>query len=171
MVGVGGYCLPCQYHTACLPRGLPGCDRPLDTLPRPTKNTQRTHLLRYLRHVAAALDQARGGIFVADLLGGPAAERDLTLPRHNSTTGLGYTWLQSGFDPVTRRMTGTIRLREMDGREARRYNFHYDWRMWTVPDVRELLRQAGFSTTYVWIRPIKVESVCWRGGGLRGGAP
>ncbi|KAL6768098.1 hypothetical protein ACKKBF_B37785 [Auxenochlorella protothecoides x Auxenochlorella symbiontica] len=118
----------------------------------------RTHLLRYLRHVAAALDQARGGIFVADLLGGPAAERDLTLPRHNSTTGLGYTWVQSGFDPVTRRMTGTIRLREMDGREARRYNFHYDWRMWTVPDVRELLRQAGFSTTYVWIRPIKDAS-------------
>ncbi|RMZ54134.1 hypothetical protein APUTEX25_005290, partial [Auxenochlorella protothecoides] len=93
--------------------------------------SDETHLLRYLRHVAAALDQARGGIFVADLLGGPAAERDLTLPRHNSTTGLGYTWVQSGFDPVTRRMTGTIRLREMDGREARRYNFHYDWRMWT----------------------------------------
>lgn len=42
-----------------------------------------------------------GGVFVADLLGGHAAEAPVRLPRQNAVTGLHYVWEQGAFNPVT----------------------------------------------------------------------
>ena len=28
--------------------------------------------------------------------------------------------------------------------------FEYDWRMWTIPEIRECMEDAGFKSTYVY---------------------
>ena len=35
--------------------------------------------------------------------------------------------------------------------------FQYNWRLWTIPELREMLVAAGFSQTYVWLRPMQVH--------------
>ena len=70
----------------------------------------RSELLRYFQRVSAALSP-EGGIFVADLLGGHAAEAPVKLPRQNAVTGLHYVWEQGTFNPVTRHINGYITLK------------------------------------------------------------
>ena len=35
--------------------------------------------------------------------------------------------------------------------------FQYNWRLWTIPELREMLVAAGFTHTYVWLRPMQVH--------------
>ena len=35
--------------------------------------------------------------------------------------------------------------------------FQYNWRLWTIPELREMLVAAGFNQTYVWLRPMQVH--------------
>lgn len=37
-----------------------------------------------------------------------------------------------------------------------KHAFSYHWKLWTILDVTELLRQAGFNAVHVWLRPMKV---------------
>ena len=35
--------------------------------------------------------------------------------------------------------------------------FQYNWRLWTIPELREMLVAAGFNQTYVWLRSMQVH--------------
>jgi hypothetical protein len=43
---------------------------------------------------------------------------------------------------------------------ALRRAFSYHWRLWTVPECREMLHAAGFDATHVWVRHVRHERVC-----------
>ncbi len=34
--------------------------------------------------------------------------------------------------------------------------FRYDWRLWTIPELAEMLEEAGFDCMRAWLRPMKV---------------
>ena len=34
--------------------------------------------------------------------------------------------------------------------------FRYDWRLWTIPELAEMLKEAGFDFMRAWLRPMKV---------------
>jgi hypothetical protein len=34
--------------------------------------------------------------------------------------------------------------------------FRYDWRLWTIPELAEMLEEAGFDGMRAWLRPMKV---------------
>lgn len=36
--------------------------------------------------------------------------------------------------------------------------FRYDWRLWTIPELAEMLEEAGFDSMRAWLRPMKVLS-------------
>ncbi|GAB4817447.1 hypothetical protein N2152v2_004493 [Parachlorella kessleri] len=110
---------------------------------------QRSELLRYFQRVRAALSP-EGGIFVADLLGGHAAEAPVKLPRQNAVTGLHYVWEQGTFNPVTRHVNGYISLKCPQTKQVLKHAFSYHWKLWTILDVVELLLQAAFASTHVW---------------------
>ena len=38
-----------------------------------------------------------------------------------------------------------------------RHAFTYNWRLWTIPDLVELLKQAGFKEVHIWVKPLKVR--------------
>ncbi len=106
----------------------------------------RPELRAYCR--AAHRNLARKGIFVLDMLGGyEVLHEGLEEPRR--CRGFTYVWEQKRFDPITHRCEFAIHFRFPDGSEIRRA-FVYRWRLWSIPEVREVLTEAGFSRVEVY---------------------
>ncbi len=108
----------------------------------------RRTLLRYFRRAHSSL--ADDGILVLDAYGGYEALQEMKeRTRHRWFT---YVWDQARYHPVTGDLTCHIHFRFPDGSRLDRA-FTYDWRLWTIPELRELLREAGFSqVTVYWER-------------------
>ncbi|MFU8896884.1 MAG: class I SAM-dependent methyltransferase, partial [Gammaproteobacteria bacterium] len=105
----------------------------------------RAALLEYFRAVHASL--AEDGLFVLDIYGGSDAYAE---QEEETDYGLfTYVWDQHGFDPITARYICYIHFRFPDGSELPRA-FSYDWRLWTLPELRELLAEAGFARSVVY---------------------
>lgn len=105
----------------------------------------RAELVGYFRAVHAAL--ADDGVFVLDIYGGSDAYDE---QEEETDYGLfTYVWDQHGFDPVSARYICHIHFRFPDGSELPRA-FSYDWRLWTLPELRELLEEAGFARSFVY---------------------
>ncbi|MGF1508676.1 MAG: class I SAM-dependent methyltransferase [Myxococcota bacterium] len=106
----------------------------------------RDELRRYFSTVRSRLRSP--GIFVADLFGGYESMED---DREEITEykGFDYVWEQHRFDPVTHFGTYKIHFRFKD-RSRLDDAFVYDWRLWTIPEVREVLIEAGFDRAVVY---------------------
>jgi cyclopropane fatty-acyl-phospholipid synthase-like methyltransferase len=100
----------------------------------------RADLGRYLRAARRAL--APGGLLVLDAFGGWDAQKELT-ERRRLRGGVTYVWEQEAFDPITHHLRCAIHF-EGPGRRRLRRAFRYEWRLWTLPELRELLAEAGF---------------------------
>jgi len=112
----------------------------------------------YFRAVRASL--APGGLLCLDAFGGTdacqAAVETRRVPASRGPAGervppFRYTWEQRDFNPVDHRLRCRIHFRMDDGREIRNA-FSYDWRMWTLPEIRELLDEAGFRESFVYLQ-------------------
>jgi SAM-dependent methyltransferase len=110
----------------------------------------RDAMLAYLRHARRSLRP--GGVLALDAFGGPGAmrvgeqPRPFTLPDGERGT---YIWQQRSFNAVTHRIDCRIHFRLPDGKQINNA-FRYDWRLWTLPELVELMQQAGFATVNVW---------------------
>lgn len=89
------------------------------------------------------------GILVMDMMGGPKCHEDEYEETRNITGGFKYVWEHASFDPITHDALFHIHFRFKDGSELEKA-FTYDWRLWTLPEVRELLHEAGFSKVDVY---------------------
>lgn len=105
----------------------------------------RDALRRYFRAARARLRP--DGLLVLDAYGGPEAQERRTERRR--CDGFTYEWDQARFDPVSHRTTCYIHFRFSDGSRLARA-FRYDWRLWTLPELRELLGEAGFPESEVY---------------------
>ena len=119
---------------------------------------ERAALVDYFRAARRAL--ARGGLFCLDLFGGSDATRMLVEKRQvPASRGPGgerippfrYEWEQADFNPVDHRIVCHISFRLRDRRRMRRA-FTYDWRMWTLPEIRDALAEAGFRESIVYLQ-------------------
>jgi len=88
------------------------------------------------------------GIFFVDMFGGPEAQQEMKEKTKNK--GFTYVWHQAKFNPVTHFIRCHIHFRFPDGSRIKKA-FTYEWRLWTAPEIRELLVEAGFSkATLYW---------------------
>lgn len=117
---------------------------------------RRTDLVTYLRAARASL--VSRGVLVMNLYGGTRAEKPLVErtrkaagngPDGTMHEGFTYIWEQESFDAVTRRLLAHIHFESRAGRRMARA-FTYDWRMWTLPELRECALEAGFREVEVW---------------------
>ncbi len=114
-----------------------------------------------------------GGLFVLDVYGGYESVQTLEEPRkvkvpkqysgtkkhsepEEAWAGLKgmknftYIWDQAFFNPIDHGVINHIHFRFKDGSEINQA-FSYDWRLWTLPEIRELLEEAGFpSVQFYW---------------------
>jgi hypothetical protein len=101
---------------------------------------RRDELLDYLRRVHRELP--RDGLFALDVYGGTEATDEMEEER-KVEEGFTYVWEQACYLPGTADYTCHIHFRFRDGSRLKRA-FTYEWRLWTMPELKELLREAGF---------------------------
>lgn len=101
----------------------------------------RSELLEYLR--AAHADLAEDGIFSIDIHGGPESMEEMEEEREIDE-GFDYIWQQKRYWPATGEYLCHIHFRFPDGTEMKKA-FTYDWRLWTLPELVDVLYDAGFS--------------------------
>jgi SAM-dependent methyltransferase len=91
---------------------------------------------------AARRALARDGLLILDAFGGPDALK--MMRERTQYRRFEYVWHQDDHDPVSGDYTCHIGFRFPDGSSIPRA-FSYHWRLWTLPELRELLVEAGFS--------------------------
>lgn len=107
---------------------------------------EREVLKRYLELSLSRLRPE--GLFFLDLYGGADAMRTMTEERENE--GFDYVWDQNTFDPIHHKVVNYIHFEFPDGSRLHRA-FRYEWRLWTIPELRDLLREVGFGeVTVLW---------------------
>jgi len=102
----------------------------------------RREMLDYFTR--ARRDLADDGIFVVDLHGGPESIDVMEEETELEDEGFTYVWDQDQHWPVTGEARLFIHFRFPDGTEMNRA-FQYDWRLWGLVELREILEDAGFS--------------------------
>lgn len=91
----------------------------------------------------------KDGLFLIDAYGGyESHEPDLEEPR-KIEGGFTYIWHQDKVDPINNHVLNHIHFEFRDKTKLRKA-FSYDWRMWSLPELRELLEEAGFSRVTVY---------------------
>ncbi len=105
----------------------------------------RPTMKRYFRKVRDGL--TADGIFFLDAFGGYEACQEL----EESTVhrGFTYVWDQSSFNPINSDITCHIHFKFRDGSRMDKA-FTYHWRLWTLPELTEMLDECGFKASVYW---------------------
>jgi SAM-dependent methyltransferase len=105
----------------------------------------RATLRRYFERARAGL--VEDGVMILDAFGGYDAIREMTeRTAHKKFT---YIWDQHRYDPVTGEILCYIHFAFPDGSKLKKA-FTYDWRLWSLPELREILLEAGFRRVTVY---------------------
>jgi len=121
---------------------------------------RRNELRSYLEATRRRLRP--GGLLFLDAYGGtgaicPDTERRRIAPcaafDGTRVPGFVYVWEQVSFNPVDHATVCHIHFRvRQNGRvQEMRRAFTYDWRLWTLPELREILLEAGFRDVLVYV--------------------
>ena len=107
---------------------------------------QRSQMQAYADNAVRSLKP--GGVFILDAWGGYEVQQP-HLERRRLKGGVDYLWDQVSFDPITHDIECRIHFEFRDGRPGVRNAFTYDWRLWTLPELREVMQEAGFQDVHV----------------------
>ena len=105
----------------------------------------REDLLGYFKRAYEGL--VDDGIFVCDAYGG--SESFSEIEEERDLDGFTYVWDQSYYSPVSGDVVNHIHFRFPD-KTIMKKAFTYEWRLWTLPEIQELLKEAGFRDVTVW---------------------
>lgn len=106
--------------------------------------TTRDDLRGYFARVRDGLNP--GGLLMIDSWGGPETIDERVETRR--VEDFTYVWDQVRFDPVTHHSDCRIHFRFKDGTELKNA-FRYQWRQWTLPELQELMVEAGFKDVHI----------------------
>ena len=105
----------------------------------------RATMKRYFKQVHRGLKD--DGVFFLDAFGGYEAFR--VMEESTKYNGFTYVWDQAKYNPITGDGTFHIHFRFKDGSRLDEA-FTYNWRVWTLPELTELLDEAGFRASVYW---------------------
>jgi len=106
---------------------------------------ERAQLRAYFERVRTGL--AKDGIFFLDCYGGHDAFK--VVRERTPYKRFTYTWHQAAYNPINGDYTCHISFSFPDGSRLPKA-FSYHWRLWTLPEIREILAEAGFRRTTVY---------------------
>lgn len=109
-----------------------------------TFNT-RERLTRYFANAHRGLKD--DGLFILDAFGGSEAMSEMK--EKTKLDDFTYVWHQAKYHPVTGYIRCHIHFHFPDGSKMKKA-FTYEWRLWTLPEIREMLLAAGFSKVTVY---------------------
>ena len=143
-----------QARVRLLQQDVRSANRPVDILTAQNFSfwifKTRKGLLDYFR--VAKDNLKKQGIFILDMMGGSECydeeHTDVKVIR-NGKHRYKYYWKQVRFNPITYDTQFHISFKFSDGSRLKKA-FQYDWRFWSIPEVRELLAEAGFGESHVY---------------------
>ncbi len=91
----------------------------------------------------------KDGILFLDFFGGYEAYQELEEKTKHKELGFSYVWDQSKYNPITGDCTNYIHFRFKDGSKLERA-FTYTWRLWTMPEILDILEECNFKATVYW---------------------
>jgi hypothetical protein len=112
----------------------------------------RAEIKHYLEVVYQQL--ADDGMFVTELYGGTeaivAVQDEREIEGDEETGGdFTYQWEQASYNPINHETLCHIHFKLSDGSRIEKA-FTYDWRLWSIMELRELLHEVGFTTVRVY---------------------
>lgn len=120
----------------------------------------RGSLLRYLRQCRERLARGNagfgGGVLALDTYGGAGAFRLGGIERSHPGRGretIRYTWVHEHADPTSGMVRNSISFRVLvDGEQRAELPraFVYEWRLWSIAELREAMAEAGFASSAVY---------------------
>ncbi len=105
----------------------------------------RPLMLEYFRRIRDTLKD--DGVFFLDAFGGYEAYEEMK--EKTKYDGFTYIWEQARYSPITGEMDCYIHFKFPDKSKLKRA-FSYTWRLWSLPEIRELLLEAGFRNPTVY---------------------
>ncbi len=105
----------------------------------------RKLLRKYFRAVHRGL--GTDGLFMLDAYGGSDAHTEMSEKTVHDT--FNYVWDQERYDPISGDFLCHIDFTFPDGSRLKKA-FTYDWRLWSLPEIREILLEAGFKRVTVY---------------------
>jgi len=106
---------------------------------------ERKTMIEYFSRVREAL--VDDGLFVLDLFGG--SECHQTQREKRKVDGFKYIWDQAEYNALTNELTCHIHFHFPDKSKMKKA-FTYDWRVWGAREIREILADAGFSSSLLY---------------------
>ncbi len=106
---------------------------------------ERDLMIRYFKSVKNSLQA--NGVFFLDAFGGYEAAKELVEER--ACEGFTYIWEQATFNPINSQMQCYIHFVTDEGVRMDKA-FDYYWRLWTLPEITEMLLTAGFRTAEIY---------------------
>lgn len=114
---------------------------------------ERKTMLKYFRNVRKQL--VADGIFFLDAFGGFEAHK---VQKEKRKVGeFSYIWEQEKFNAVTGEMHCKIHFQLPGGKKIKNA-FSYVWRLWGARELREILLDAGFSKTTLYLQEFDDET-------------
>jgi SAM-dependent methyltransferase len=94
---------------------------------------------------AAHKGLVKDGVLALEVYGGTESMSTLTEER-DVRGGATYIWEQEKFSPISHETLCHISWRFKKDKSVLHRAFTYDWRLWTLPEMRELMLAAGFKS-------------------------
>lgn len=108
---------------------------------------KRQRLKAYFTSVYNRLNT--GGVFLVDCFGGTECQQSTEEETEHQDEGFTYFWDQDNFDPLTNQARFYIHFKRK-GEKKREQVFIYDWRVWSIVEIREVMAEVGFSKTHIY---------------------
>ena len=118
----------------------------------------RDELRSYFSNVRDGLTE--DGVFFIDAYGGYDSWKEIK--EKTKFKDFTYYWDQKKYNPITANMLCHIHFKFKDGSKIKKA-FTYDWRMWTLPELQEILQESGFSKVTVYWEGTDEETGEWDG--------
>jgi hypothetical protein len=106
---------------------------------------QRSLLKKYFS--AVHRDLVDDGLFLLDAYGG--SDSFLEMDEERDLDGFTYVWDQHLVNPINGDILNYIHFEFPNGSKIQKA-FTYDWRFWSLPEIRDVLLEAGFSDVVIY---------------------
>jgi hypothetical protein len=106
---------------------------------------QRDQLKKYFS--AVHKDLLDDGMFLLDAYGG--SDSFLEMDEERDLDGFTYVWDQHHVNPITGDIVNYIHFEFPNGSKIDRA-FTYEWRFWSLPEIRDVLLESGFTDVSVY---------------------
>jgi len=112
---------------------------------------KRKVLLEYLKKVHQSLNN--DGMLIMDIMGGSDSEipeiQETEINGHPHITPFTFEFERKDFNPISRISNYAIHFKYPDKNEINNA-FKYEFRMWSITEIRDLLEEAGYSKSIIY---------------------